>query len=283
MKLAASNIAWTPADARMVYGLMREYGFAGLEIAPALAFPDEADPFVPSALSISSFRDELAAFGLQLVSMQSLLFGVSGAQLFGNIAEQNHFEQAMRRAISLAKSLDIPNIVFGSPKNRAYPDEMSLEQALAHAKTVFQRLGDAAFTADTKISIEPNPSIYGTNFLTNVMDTALFVAEIDHPCITLNYDMGALYANAEADNVEAVYKLTSGRVSHVHMSEPNLAPVPADSKKNTRIIEKFIQLGYPDWFSIEMRAVAGSHLNQITASLAQTAKDFSEIRGRFHA
>ncbi|WP_338332309.1 sugar phosphate isomerase/epimerase family protein [Acetobacter sp. LMG 32666] len=283
MKLAISNIAWQPAQARDIYALMREYGFAGLEIAPGLAFPDEADPFAPSPAAASAFRNELDTFGLQPVSMQSLLFGVVRAQLFGTSAEQSQFEQAMLRAIGLAECLGIPNLVFGSPKNRAYPTCMSSTEAHAHAAEVFQRLGEHAVRAGTRIAIEPNPASYGTNFLTTVAETAEFVAALNHPGITLNYDLGALYANAETGDAGVIYQAARGHVSHVHLSEPSLAPAPASPEALASIARTLLQLGYRNWFSLEMRAPEGNLLHEIATRLALTAQVFSNLEDTCHA
>lgn len=48
MKLAVSNIAWTPEERRDVYDVMAETGVTGLEIAPGLFFHAAEDPFSPS-------------------------------------------------------------------------------------------------------------------------------------------------------------------------------------------------------------------------------------------
>lgn len=283
MKLAISNIAWQPEQACDIYALMREYGCVGLEIAPGLAFPDEVDPFAPSSTAISAFRNKLDTFGLQLVSMQSLLFGVVGAQLFGTDAEQSRFELAMLRAIGLAERLGIPNLVFGSPKNRAYPTNMSPIEARAHAAKVFRRLGEYAVRVGTRIAIEPNPVAYGTNFLTTVAETAEFVAALNHPGVTLNYDLGALYANVETGDAGKIYQVARGHVSHVHISEPNLAPAPASSEIMASIVQTLLRLGYCNWFSLEMRAPKGNSLCEIANRLALAAQVFSNLEDICHA
>jgi sugar phosphate isomerase/epimerase len=277
MKLAISNIAWPPGLARDAYELMAAHGFAGLEIAPALAFPEAADPFVPDPAAVARFREQLDEFGIQVVSMQSLLFGVAGAQLFGSLPERTAFEVAIRRAIDLAERLGIPNIVFGSPRQRAYPPEMSPDRALAEAAAVFTRLGDRARAAGTVIAIEPNPATYGTNFLTTVAQAARFVARSQHPAITLNYDLGALYANGEVADTAAAYRAAGGRVSHVHISEPELAPAPADPAQLGRIAEILLGEGYSGWFSIEMRQAEADPLAIVAARLAATTSVFSSI------
>lgn len=283
MKLAISNIGWTPDLARDAYALMARHGFTGLEIAPGLTFPGEADVFHPSAPALAAFRANLAEFGLTPVSMQSLLFGVSGAQIFGTAEELANFERAMDRAIGLAETLGIPNLVFGSPKNRAYPDGMTPQQVEAHSGAVFRRLGDRALAAGTRIALEPNPADYGTNFLTTVEEAARYVAALDHPGITLNFDLGAQAMNGEQDRAAALYELAGGRVSHVHISEPHLAPAPADPARLATIASDLLARGYQHWFSIEMRAPDSGVLEQLAASLASVAGVMNGAGARNHA
>ena len=271
MKCAISNIAWLPHEARRVYALMQRHGFAGLEVAPGLALPDEADPFRPSAAGVRAFRADCAEFGLTPVSMQSLLFGATGAQLFGAAAECAALEAGIERAIGLAELLGIPNLVFGSPRNRAYPDGMSRDAALDQAATVFARLGDKALAAGAVLAIEPNPASYGTNFLTTLAEAADFVTRLAHPGVTLNYDIGALLAEGEDAHAAARYAAARGRVSHVHISEPELAPAPADAAGFAAIARQLAGQGYQGWFSIEMRRPERDALAVIEACLRRVA------------
>ena len=276
MKLAISNIAWAPEDARAAYGLMRQAGFAGLEIAPGLAFAGEEDRVAPGEAAVRAFQADLAEFGLVPVSMQSLLFGVTGAQLFGSAEEQAALEQGLVRAIRLAERLGIPNLVFGSPGNRSYPPETPRADAWAHAAALFRRLGDVAQAAGTSLAVEPNPAAYGTNFLNTVAEAADFVVMVDHRAITLNFDMGALHMNGEIGEAQELYARARGKVSHIHISEPQLAPAPADAEALATMATGVLVQGYGGWFSIEMRAPADDRLATIASSLERTAQALSK-------
>lgn len=283
MKLAISNIAWASTDRRRAYEMMRDCAVQGLEIAPGLAFPEETDPFEPSAVAVRSFEGEIAEFGLQLVSMQSLLFGQSGARLFGSAIEVATFERAMEKAITLAARLGIPNLVFGSPLNRAYPEGMSQEEVSARAADIFGRLGDEAVAAGTVIAMEPNPAAYGTNFLNSVDETADFVAELNHPAITLNFDMGALSMNDEVGQAGAIVTKAVGRISHVHISEPQLAPAPQSSALTAAMMQILLASGYRHWFSVEMRLPPTDALETLCSSLNKAVDAMTEAGMRTNA
>lgn len=278
MKLAISNIGWAPQDATAVYALMQAHGLTGLEIAPGLTFGGEEDAFVPADAAVAALRAQLGEFGLSLVSMQSLLFGVQNARLFGSAEELAQIERGLLRAIGLAERLEIPNLVFGSPGNRAYPEDMAPADATAHAIAVFRRLADRAQAAGTKLAIEPNPAAYGTNFLTTVAEAANFVVAADHPAITLNFDLGALYMNGEQAAAAALYARADGKVSHVHISEPQLAAAPADVAGLAGLAGEFLAQGYDSWFSIEMRCPADSALSVLADCMQRAVQALSMAR-----
>lgn len=253
MKLAVSNIAWSK-DVRLdAYAILRGHGIRGLEIAPGLLFHAAEDPFSPSADVAERALSEIAESGLSLVSMQSLLFGVDDAALFGSEAAQEAFHVGMRRAIDLAGRFSIPNLVFGSPKQRVIPDGLDSFRAQQLAAKLFRKLGDYASRSDTIVSIEPNPQEYGTNFLTTCRQAQEFVAMVDHPSIRLNFDVGTIHMNGDFDVIEDLIVSSAAAIHHVHISEPQLAPAPGDVEEATRVLGALSSIDYQHWVSIEMR------------------------------
>ena len=253
MKLAMSNIAWAPEERAGAYAILAEAGITGLEIAPGIFFHAAADPFVPDTVSARAALAEAADAGLTLVSMQSLLFGVTGAALFDGPEARAVFERGMNRAIALAGRFGIPNCVFGSPAQRRVPDAMTMEAALAEGVKVFRRLGDAAAAAGTRITIEANPAAYGTNFLTTLEEAEAFVALVDHPAIALILDCGAMHMNGSFASVPARLPSLAPRLNHVHVSEPDLAPAPAEAAALVPVLQGLAAAGYGKAVSIEMK------------------------------
>jgi sugar phosphate isomerase/epimerase len=268
MNLAISNIAWRPDENAAIYPLLTEVGVRGLEIAPALAFGEAADPFLPTEAEISHFRSELDAHSLKLVSMQSLLFGAENARLFGDTPARMAFETRLEQAIALAKRLEISNLVVGSPTHRAIPAGMGRATAERIACAMFRKLGDKAGKANTKLALEPNPAAYGTNFLTTMGETITFAALVDHPAITLNFDIGALHMNGEADSAMALYRRGASKVSHVHVSEPNLSPAPQSEATFGAIAQDLIKNGYGEHNRDNVRARAEACARWLRSAIA---------------
>lgn len=278
MKLAVSNIAWRVNDRLEAYALLERHGITGLEIAPGLFFHGAADPFVPEEELAHAAASEIRPAGLRVVSMQSLLFGVHGAALFGSPDERLRFDTAIRRAIDLAARIDVPNLVFGSPLQRIVPEGMSTMQAEEIALVAFRALGDAARLSGCTIAIEPNSAIYGTNFLIRTREALAFVASVDHPSIGLNLDVGALLMNDEFEDLETLVEAAAGRIAHVHISEPYLAPAPKRTQPTARVLKAVGSSGYEGWFSIEMKTVDEPSLATLDRSLDRLASAVEAAR-----
>ncbi|SFT11692.1 Sugar phosphate isomerase/epimerase [Sulfitobacter marinus] len=254
---SVSNIAWSVEDRLNSYAVLENAGVEGLEIAPGLFFSASKDPFNPDASTARTALGEITAHGLSLVSMQSLLFGVPGASLLGSSDERAALERGMIRAIELGGRFGIPNLVFGSPAQRRIPDGMCEEQSWSEAADTFRRLGDKAVREGCVIAIESNPEIYGTNFLTTLEQAEAFVTMVDHPGITLILDLGAMHINGTIDTVAGRVNNFARKLSHVHVSEPQLAPAPKDVSTLGPILSALVSSGYSRAVSIEMKQHEG--------------------------
>jgi sugar phosphate isomerase/epimerase len=217
--------------------------------------------------------EEIAGAGLHLVSMQSLLFGVEGAALFGDPASRAAFEVAMRRAITLGGRLGIPNLVFGSPLQRRVPEGLAMEAAFDQGAEVFRRLGDHAAAHGTAIAIEANPAAYGTNFCTTLEEAKKFVTRVDHPQVRMILDIGAQIMNGALPATPALLPRILPRLNHVHVSEPDLAPAPAPGRADELVplLRELAARGYEGAISIEMKRPAEG-LPGVRAAAARLAE-----------
>lgn len=263
MKFAVSNIAWRPEERLSAYATLAEHDVHGLEIAPGLLFDGAEDVFVPDAALAHDRMAEIADAGLTLVSMQSLLFGVEGAALFESHAALARLINGMKRAIDLAGRFEVPNLVFGSPKQRVIPETMPRAQATEHAAAVFEQLGDYAAEAGTVIAIEANPAEYGTNFLTEAEAVAEFVQQVQHPAVRMIFDVGAMHLNRAFDQSGDFIIEQSEILSHVHISEPFLEPAPASAEDAATVLKALAAARYDHWISIEMKATPVDSVDQM--------------------
>ena len=232
---------------------MLEFGVTGLEIAPSMLFYDAIDPFAPSFEAVDEVSRELKERELSILSMQSLLYGTTGALLFGEPEARNHFCSCLHRAIDLAARLEVPNLVFGSPMQRVIPPDLSMKEAFDIAVEIFSKLSVRAKEYGTKIAIEANPVVYGTNFLNTTKEVMRFVTSLDCSNIVANLDFGAIHVNREYDGVIDSLEGILKYVGHVHISEAHLAPVPQDLDLLINTLRALDNSNYAKAVSIEMR------------------------------
>ncbi|NLW77954.1 MAG: sugar phosphate isomerase/epimerase [Ruminococcaceae bacterium] len=241
MKLAASQLAWAPEDEHTALGMLADYGFAGLEIAPTrfagptpYAHPEKAAGYAKAAQT---------GHGLALCSMQSIWYGQQGS-IFG--PERAALLDYTKAAIRFAQAGGIGNLVFGCPKNRVMPLGVVVEDALPF----FKELGDYAHAHGTVLALEANPAIYNTNFINFTAEAFAFVRQANSPGLKVNLDVGTLLANAEPlSDIEGHV----GMLNHVHVSEPHLAPV-ARRELHSQLAGLLRNENYAGFVSLEMQA-----------------------------
>lgn len=216
MRIAISNIAWNVAEDERVATLLSKYGVDAIDVAPGKYF---ADPKKASPVDVTRVREWWRSHGIEITGMQALLFGTTGLNLFGSNYSQTAMLAHLESICRIGAGLGAKKLVFGSPKNRDC-SALSGEEARDIAIRFFGLLGDIASRYGVMICLEPNPSCYGANFMTNSADTAIIVTAVAHPSIRMQLDTGAIAING--DNSGRVIKEHAALIGHVHASEPDL-------------------------------------------------------------
>ena len=250
MKLAASNIAWEPAEDDEVARILRDRGFTGVEIAPSKRWESPIDA---TRKEISAYRKSWEDRGLQVVAMQALLFGRPDLQLFGSETVRRALSAYLTGLIDMAHGLGARALVFGSPKNRKR-GKMPLPQATEIAVEFFREVGAIAASRDCVICIEPNPPAYDCDFINTTAEAVALCERIASRGVKVNGDAGAITANGE--DPSRTIAASSGWFGHFHFSEPALAEVTASPNQQS-IARALREVSYSGWGSIEMRAVDG--------------------------
>lgn len=241
MKLSFSNIAWSAEQDEKIYGALAARGFSGVEIAPTRLFPEAPyDRCADAALFAQRLR---AQHGLAVPSMQSIWFGRS-ERVFGASDERAALLAYTEKAVAFAAAIGCRNLVFGCPKNRSMPADAREETALEF----FRAAGELSAAKNCIFALEANPPIYNTNYL-NTTAEAFAAAKQCGPGVGVNLDFGTIIENVESLEVIAD---NLGMVSHVHISEPYLAPIVrrAAHKELAQLLRAG---GYGGYVSAEMK------------------------------
>ena len=263
LPLAASNIAWEPAEDAAVATVLRAAGFTGVEIAPTKRWDS---PVEATKKEIVAYRAEWEKRGLKIVALQSLLYGRADLQLFGSQTVRKALREYMIALIEMASGLGAQALVFGSPKNRKR-GAMKIDEATEIAAEFFRDVGAVAMSRGCVVCIEPNPPSYDCDFINTTAEAVALVEAIASRGIKVQGDMGAILSNNEDPTVA----LNSGWIGHVHVSEPELAEI-ASVAANEAAAKALRAAKYKGWVSIEMRAAANGARTEAVQRAAETVK-----------
>lgn len=232
MRLAVSNLAWEPASDGEMTEVLRECGVAGVELVP---------------------EKGMAGCPFAVVSLQSLLFGIGGAALFGGEEERECLREALRRALRIAGRLGAGAVVFGSPKHRLRGAK-TMGEAMGIAVPFFRGLSECAAAYRVDICFEPNAAAYGADFVVNSEEAVRLVEAVGHPRFRVNLDLSTLILNGE--RIGASVRMLAPYVGHCHASEPFLEPLGQHSEPHREFAGALAENGYDRWVSIEMKTLA---------------------------
>jgi len=274
MRLAISNIAWDIHEDLAVAMLLNRFAVDAIDIAPGKYFPDPASA---KDHEIEQVKQWWTDQGIEITGMQALLFGTTGLNLFGDSSSRTAMLNHLQAVSRIGAGLGATRLVFGSPKNRdrsCLSDEEMIEQAVSF----FRQLGDSAREQGVIFCLEPNPTRYGANFMTDSKETAFIVEAVNHSAIRMQFDTGSLTINRESpDSVLTSYAKLIG---HVHASEPDLLPLGDGGTDHLAMHSALLQ-HLPDLVvSIEMLATKNEpHLHSIERAIKCAVEGYRSSTG----
>lgn len=239
MKLSVSNIAWSAEDDEEMYGFLSDNGFYGLELAPTRLYPENPYNHLTEAKEFSTWI--LNRYGLCISSLQSIWYGRK-EHIFSSAEDRAALVAYTKQAVDFAVAVGCPILVFGCPHNRSIPD--GLDQPEIIAADFFNEIADYAYSCGIIIALEPNPPIYGTNFINETRAAFDFSRRLNNSGLRVNVDVGTMIHFNEPvalilDNIELV--------NHIHLSEPKLVPL-----EERTLYKEVLELPFEKFFSIEM-------------------------------
>ncbi|AGH82498.1 xylose isomerase domain-containing protein [Psychromonas sp. CNPT3] len=235
--ISISNIAWDVSLDKDVAEILVNSGVSYIDIAPPKYFNNIHKIKDDEIIKVKKYWLNQ---GITPLGMQSLLFGTNGLNVFGTLAVQNKLLAHLADICHIGNILGARKLVFGSPKNRDR-SHLSDKQTIETSCCFFNRLGDIARASDVVICLEPNPECYQSNFMTNSIETADMVKAINHTNIRMQLDIGAMDINNES--ADDIIKHVAPFVHHIHISEPQLAPLNINNsfhRKASAAIQQYL-------------------------------------------
>ena len=151
---------------------------------------------------------------LNVVSIQSPFYGVEGRIFESKKSLCNYM--AIASDITLwARNNNIRNIVFGSPKQRFVSSDIENNRAIR-----FLHFLNEISDSSTFWSIENNPTIYGTNWMTSLEEILGILVSENLSYLKLNLDIGAAVFSKEHSVLNNASLLS--KIGHVHLNSIGL-------------------------------------------------------------
>lgn len=248
MNIAFSNIGWPKEMDKPVSELLKQAGITRLEIAPTRSFYGVEDITSEMLTAEQNFWKEN---NISIVAMQSLLFGKPELQLFGSTGSRNALFEHLVKLYKVASILGASKLVFGSPKNREVPQNLDQQDAWDLAVSFFKKAGVAANDFGLDLCLEPNPTLYGCNFITNAADGLRLVRDVATNGFKLHLDTACMALSG--DNVEKSICDAGELLAHFHVSAPGLGPLEEYFVDHQASINALRKIDYSGTVSVEMR------------------------------
>lgn len=268
MKLAISNIAWSLDEDEEICRLLKQYDVSGVEIAPTKIW---SKPLEASDEEIAAYARFWQSRGIKVSSMQALLFGRSDLTIFGTPAKRKETLEYLKGIIRLGGRLGAEALVFGSPKNRLIGN-LDHGQALEIAVDFFREIGRTAMDHDTTFCIEPNPVVYGCDFITTSAAGRELVAKVDQAGFGLHLDAAGMTMSRE--DLESELERSIPGLRHFHISEPHLQAIGTGDVDHSLFARTLSKHGYKRWYAVEMRAIGPTENKARVEKALQAAMEF---------
>ncbi|MBE9040040.1 sugar phosphate isomerase/epimerase [Oscillatoriales cyanobacterium LEGE 11467] len=248
MKISISNIAWQNSEEESIADLMQTLEIRGVEIAPTKIW---SSPLTASDTEIDDYKQFWNRRGIQIVSMQALLYGQPDLKIFENGQNRQETLNYLTGIIQLGEKLGVRVLVFGSPKNRRI-ENLNSKQAEKIARDFFFEIGEIAQKHHVTFCIEPNPILYSCNFINTSTQGLQLVNAVGNVGFGLHLDSAGMTLSEE--DIEPAIASCADRICHFHVSEPYLGNVGTGIVEHRRFAKALKRGNYQGWTSVEMKA-----------------------------
>jgi len=254
-----SNLAWNINEEKDAIKILKKNKIKFLEFAPTLLIKKSE-----KTGDVKKLKKKWNNKGIRLFSMQSILYEIENAYIFGSKTQHKIFCNAIERKIILAKKLGAKVIVFGSPKNRKSFGKKKYVLNKIFIDT-FKDLSKCCKKNNITICIEPNPRIYKSDYLRNMREVVKVVKKIAKKNIKINFDLGASIANKE--DIKTIFNSNVALIGHVQISAPGLKNI----KKYNGKVKKFKKIlkfsNYSGVVSMEVLAQKKNNIKNLKKNI----------------
>ena len=228
--------------------IIADAGYGGIEVAP---FSIAGDLRQVTEQHLSRMHSVAADFGLEIVGLHWLLAKTQELHLTSpEPSVQERTVEYLRLLAHVCSSLGGSVLVFGSPQQRSLLDDVTREQALETAASVFRQAMPAVANAGLRLCMEPLTH-QETDFITTCAEAVELIDRVNHPSFVLHQDVKAMLG-AEEDSVETLIHRYHGICGHFHVNDTNLLGPGMGDTDFRPILRALNDVNYSGWVSVEV-------------------------------
>ncbi|QDT06181.1 D-tagatose 3-epimerase [Rubripirellula lacrimiformis] len=247
MKYAICNETFGDWSLDRSLGLSVDNGYTGWEVAPFM-LTDDIDSL--DAAARAAYRHQVEAAGMEIIGLHWLLAKTNGFHLTTPDAEMrqataNH----LIKLAGLCSDLGGQLMVLGSPQQRNFPADQSMQSAMENAAGVLQRVAPELEKLDVQIAIEPLGRGEG-NFLNTAAEGRQLMAMVDSPKVQLHLDVKAM--SDEPTPTPQIIRDNADAMIHFHANDPNLLGPGMGEVEFRPIFDALRDVHYDGWVSVEV-------------------------------
>jgi len=241
MRLIISNLSWDLNDNDKVIKIIKRYDINEIEISPSKIFVNNYKK--NNIKKVKAFWNKN---NISFCSMQSILYNIKNAYLFGNKIQQKLFFDEIKKKIYLSKKIGSKILVFGSPYNKKIFLKKNINIV---AFNTFKKISKICEKNKIYFCVEANPKIYDCEYLNYTKEAIKLVKKINSNFFRLNLDLGTIIANKESfkkiinDNIQLI--------GHVQISVPYLKDIMLYKKVVNKFIGQLKKNNYQKYISLE--------------------------------
>lgn len=230
-------------------------GLDCIDWAPTVSFGEWKNIFENKPIDSINLKLELSA-------LQSIFFGVNGANLLSSSSEFEILYLHMRKLIELCEYYKVKFILWGAPGTRKYNNSGYFNE-----KLVATRIESILQLFDNKnvvLLMEAVSSKFGCQFLNQTSDLIRFYNKYKDRNIGLHFDVGQMID--EGVNVLSLINEYKSELVHIHLSSPDYSY----NRKYNELFEQIIDLfSFNDDIDIviEIQNIDNNCLNQLRDDL----------------
>lgn len=208
-----------------LFSLLKEEKIKFIELPITKFFPN----YKFEKKKINFIKNKLKKYDLKISSVQSIFHETNL-----NIFDKNNKKEIIKhlhRVINICNILNVPNIIFGSPKNRQ-KGQLNKKEADKIFTKILIDISKKLYQKKINFCIEPNARYYGCDYLFKYKQVLNFVKRLNLNNIFINFDTG----NAQLEN-DFILKNTQ-YIKNFQLSEKDLNELNIKNKRHLNYLKE---------------------------------------------